>query len=213
MTTEDLDNLNSKITSVKFPHDFKGKVTDVTSERLKKAKATEMQLYLLHVLLPLLKPILDEELFVHHALFVTALQILNQDVCSQLDINNAQSLLDVYHRMNGIIYGRNFSTYTNHAITHLPHQRKLHGCPLVQMSNFVFEGYVIFAYFLGIYLKVELIFGVFEDLGQKCKIFQKQRSNNSQNDHNFPSSEKSAKLSSRKKISKLRTVKISSRKI
>ena len=160
MTTEDLDNLNSKITSVKFPHDFKGKVTDVTSERLKKAKATEMQLYLLHVLLPLLKPILDEELFVHHALFVTALQILNQDVCSQLDINNAQSLLDVYHRMNGIIYGWNFSTYTNHAITHLPHQRKLHGCPLVQMSNFVFEGYVIFAYFLGIYLKVELIFAV-----------------------------------------------------
>ena len=114
-------------------------------------KATEQQLLILHVLLPLLKNVLDEELFVHIALLVTAIQILNQDSCIESDIDDCKLLLGSYHRLNGDLYERRHSTYTNHALVHLPKQREEHGCPLVLMSNFVFEGYVMYfhVYFHG----------------------------------------------------------------
>ena len=139
ITKGELDDLNRKISGVKFPHDFKGKVTDVTQERLVRMKASEMQLFLLHVLLPLLKPILEVDVFVHHSLFVTAMQVLNQDICNDKDITNAQIMLDQYHRGNTELFERRQMTYTNHALIHLPEQRRQHGCPLVLMSNFVFE--------------------------------------------------------------------------
>ena len=44
--------------------------------------------------------------------------------------------------MNKDLYGDDAETYTTHALGHLPEQRKLHGCPLVLLSNFVFEGFI-----------------------------------------------------------------------
>ena len=135
ITQHELDELNGKISKVKFPHDLNGRITDLSQERLKRFKATEMQLFLLHALFPLLQPIFDTEIYVHHGLFVTAMQILNKDVCLDQDIANAQLLLDEYHKLNTEIYSRRYLTYTNHALIHLPDQRRAHGCPLVLLSN------------------------------------------------------------------------------
>jgi len=97
---------------------------------------------LLHVLLPLLNGILELDVFCHLGLLVTAIQMLNQDYCSDADIQTAGNMLDEYHRLNEEIFERKYLTYTNHALTHLARQRVMHGCPLVLMSNFVFEGYI-----------------------------------------------------------------------
>ena len=44
--------------------------------------------------------------------------------------------------MNAHLYGDQKQTYTNHALIHLPAQQRIHGAPLVLMSNFVFEGFI-----------------------------------------------------------------------
>ena len=142
ITKDELETLNKCVKTIKFPHDFKEKVTEVTIDSIRKAKATEQQLLFLHVLYPLLEAHIPEYHFIHIGLLVTAIQILNQDSCTLTEIEKAKSMLECYHRLNGDLYERCHSTYTNHALVHLPKQRKLHGCPLVLMSNFVFEGLV-----------------------------------------------------------------------
>ncbi|XP_066935956.1 uncharacterized protein [Clytia hemisphaerica] len=142
ITKGELEQLDQSVKAIKFPHDFKERVTEVSLESIRKAKASEQQLLILHILFPLLKGVLDEELFVHLGLLVTANHILNQDSASDQDVKNADTMLKTYHRLNEDLYNKSEMTYTNHALTHLAKQRKAHGCPLVLLSNFVFEGFI-----------------------------------------------------------------------
>ena len=91
------------------------KAPEISLRSLKRAKATEQQILLFHVLLPILKDYLDIDLFAHLGLFVTAIQTLNQDICSVDEITEAHDMLDEYHRLTEDLYGRQSCTYTNHA--------------------------------------------------------------------------------------------------
>ena len=70
------------------------------------------------------------------------MQLLNKDIAHENDIHLAEVMIDEYHRLNGELSGEESQTFTNHAIIHLADQRRKHGCPLVLLSNFVFEGFI-----------------------------------------------------------------------
>lgn len=142
MSQEDIMQINSCIKNVKFPHDFSKKVKFINLKSIKKAKAGEIQILLLHLLLPLFKDILPDDIYCHFGLLVCSIQILNADVCTEADIYLAEALLREYRKLNKHFYEETAQTYTNHALCHLPKQRKEHGAPLVCMSNFVFEGFI-----------------------------------------------------------------------
>jgi len=94
------------------------------------------------VLLPVLKSRIPNDIFCHFGLLVTALQLLNKDVAVEEEIQCAEDMLDHYHQLDVQLYGDNSQTFTNHGLTHLAAQRRVHGCPLLLLSNFVFEGFI-----------------------------------------------------------------------
>ena len=142
MSRQDLKEVNKTLKQIKYPHDFSKKVSSITEKEIKRAKACEMQVLLLHVLLPCLKSFIPDNVFCHLGLLVTALQLLNKDVAVEEDINLPEQMLDEYHRVDVEIYGVTSQTFTNHALIHLADQRRKNGCSLLLLSNFIFEGFI-----------------------------------------------------------------------
>jgi len=138
----DLATLNLLLKEVKFPHDFSKKVSEFSEQSVRRAKAGELQLLLLHLLLPILKSIIPNDVYCHFGLLVTAIQLLNKDVATDNDINTADQMLNLYHKIDASLYDDQSQTFTNHALIHLSEQRRTHGCPVILLSNFVFEGFI-----------------------------------------------------------------------
>ena len=137
-----LAEVNSTLRKIQYPHDFSKKMHFLTEKVVKRAKAGDLQLLLLHVLLPTLKGLIPTDSFCHLGLLVTSLQILNQDVACDKDVKLAENMLIEYHRVDQQLNGDDSQTFTNHALIHIADQRRKHGCPLVLLSNFVFEGFI-----------------------------------------------------------------------
>ena len=142
ITAQSLSEINDSLKEMKYPHDFSKKVTSIDEKSIRKGKAGFLQVVLLHVLLPLLKSRVPNSIFCHIGLLVTANQILNTDRVDENDISLAEEMLDEYHRLDVSLYGDHSQTFTNHALVHLADQRRKHGCPLILLSNFVFEGFI-----------------------------------------------------------------------
>ena len=142
ISDQDLHIINRKLSSLQLPHDFHKKVGLMHRKTFQKCKAGELQLYLLHLILPILKDILPHEYFCHMGLFVTAMHLLNQGTTTTTDINLAKILIEHYQRINHLLFGDRADTFTVHALRHLPDQIHHHGANLVVMSNFVFEGFI-----------------------------------------------------------------------
>ena len=138
----DLAELNALLRKVRLPHDFSKRVSELSEKSVRRAKAGELQLLLLHLLLPILKSVVPNNVYCHFGLLVTAMQLLNKDVATDSDIDLADQMLNVYHKVDVTLYGEKSQTFTNHALVHLAEQRRTHGCPLVLLSNFVFEGFI-----------------------------------------------------------------------
>ncbi|XP_066936442.1 uncharacterized protein [Clytia hemisphaerica] len=137
-----LDEINGILKQIHYPHDFSKKITSLNIKVVKRAKAGDLQLLLLHVLLPTLKDRIPDDSFCHLGLLVTSLQLLNQDSAREEDIKLAENMLIEYHRNDQRLHGDESQTFTNHALIHIADQRRKHGCPLVLISNFVFEGFI-----------------------------------------------------------------------
>ena len=142
LVLEDIELANKILSKMKYPHDFSKKVKLINVKSIKRAKAGELQILLLHVLLPIFKLILPQDIFCHFGMFVTAIQILNKEVNTYEDVRKSEELLHHYVKLNAGLFGEEAQTYTAHALLHLPQQRVEHGAPLVMMSNFVFEGFI-----------------------------------------------------------------------
>ena len=140
---DDIDDINTIIKRMKFPHDFHKKVNVINDSNIKKTKAGELQVLLLHVLLPVLRNVMPVDLFCHFGLFVTSMQILNQDYIDDNDIDLAYNMIRHYQKLKPYLFDDDATqTYTLHGLGHLASQRRWHGSPLVLMSNFVFEGFI-----------------------------------------------------------------------
>jgi len=139
---DNMKDINRQISKIKVPHDFHKKPRHLSASNARKAKATDHQLWLLHLLLPLLSEYLEPIIFYHLSMFVTAIQILNQDIITDTDCETAFNLLEHYQRLKANLYGDQAMTYTNHALLHLPRQVMEQGGPLILHSNFVFEGFI-----------------------------------------------------------------------
>ena len=142
LSKPDLNAVNKILRKIKFPHDFSKKVSSISEKLIRRAKAGEMQVLLLHVLLPAVKSFIPNHIFCHLGLLVTALQLLNNDVATDEDIIVAEEMLDEYHRVDVELYGETSQTFTNHALIHFADQRRKHGCPLLLLSNSIFEGFI-----------------------------------------------------------------------
>ena len=142
LSLQDISDINEKLRQVNYPHDFSNKINYLDQKIIKQAKADDFEILLLHILLPVLKDVLPIRPYCHIALLITAMQILNQEIVSEEDIFLTELLLDSYIRINVDLYGEQAQTYTAHALQHLPQQRRDHGASLVNMSNFVFEGFI-----------------------------------------------------------------------
>ena len=139
-----------------------------------------MQQKLLHTLLPLLKPHISNEVFCHFGLFVTAIQLLNKDSVNLDDIVCADQMLCEYHKLNVQLYGEESQTFTNHALLHLSVQRFEHGCPLVLLSNFVFEGFIAsikrqYHGSRGIIPQMVRNIGLLQNIGEICRKINNER--------------------------------------
>ena len=78
LVLEDIELTNEILSKMKYPHDFSKKVKLINVKSIKRAKAgRKLQILLLHVLLPIFKLILPQDIFCHFGMFVTAIQILN----------------------------------------------------------------------------------------------------------------------------------------
>ena len=119
LVLEDIE-LANEILSKMNPHDFSKKVKLINVKSIKRAKAGELQILLLHVLLPIFKLILPQDIFCHFGMFVTAIQILNKEVNTYEDVRKSEELLHHYVKLNAGLFGEEAQTYTAHALLHLP---------------------------------------------------------------------------------------------
>ena len=63
ISNEDLNSINKKLSSLELPHDFHKKVGLMNRKSFQKCKAGELQVYLLHLILPILKDVLPNQYF------------------------------------------------------------------------------------------------------------------------------------------------------
>ena len=142
LSARDIATINNMLPAIKYPHDFSKKVKVINIKSIKRAKAGELQIMLLHVLLPIFKHVLQNDIFCHFGMFISAIQTLNSNINDMEDIRKSNELLHHYVKLNVDLFGEDAQTYTAHALLHLPQQRVEHGAPLILMSNFVFEGFI-----------------------------------------------------------------------
>ena len=69
-------------------------MSQVNSKTVSKAKASEYQITLLHLMLPLLVDILPTDMILHLSLLVTAIHILHQDEFNDTDIKLAEEMMN-----------------------------------------------------------------------------------------------------------------------
>ena len=136
---EHKEELEAAMKEIRFPHDFNRKLRSFSE--IKRWKDREVQNFFLHVSLPLLKPFLPFEYFLHLSLLVTGIWLLTFDDITDNDIAIAKMLLSNYARLVEVIYGKRQVTYTVHGLQHLPEQVANFG-PLILHSGFVFEAMI-----------------------------------------------------------------------
>ena len=131
-----VQSLSERLQTIGLPHDFKRKFRSLNE--FKRWKASEKQNFFLHASLPVLKDILPSEIFYHHSLLVTGVQLLCDYSITDQEIDIAKAMLLNYARLLPELYDMSEATFNSHAITHLAEQVRQHG-PLILHSAFIFE--------------------------------------------------------------------------
>jgi hypothetical protein len=127
--------LNSKLKTVRFPHDFNRRPSNI--ELMSKWKSSEIKIFCFYVAIPLFVNHIPSIYFCSFAIYVFATRLLYEPA-TVANVNLAKEMLDNYHANLEKIYGDYAYDFTVHGLTHLASQVLKHG-PLKTHSNFVFE--------------------------------------------------------------------------
>lgn len=108
-------------------------------EDLKHWKATELKNWLLHYSVAVLRDILNPLYFFHWTLLVGGIGILCSDSISDVDLANADGMIQDFVLLMGTLYGPTKCTMNIHLLQHLSYYVSRRG-PIWAYSCFAFEG-------------------------------------------------------------------------
>ncbi|KAL7291425.1 hypothetical protein TKK_0005767 [Trichogramma kaykai] len=131
-----IDDLDSKLISIKVPHQM-CRLTRKLSER-GQWKAKEWENYILFYSLPLLFNVVSARVFNYWSLFVNALYILLKKEITCNELNEADEMLHEFVRNTQKIFKKRNMTYNIHQLLHLA-TSVMHWGPLYSHSTFPFE--------------------------------------------------------------------------
>lgn len=124
---------------VHWPSDFQRKPRSFTE--VKNWKATEFRSFLCYLAAVVLRGILDDDVYQHFCLLITAMRILlNKQLCATQHAF-AGRLLKTFVDHVPRLYDDTLLTYNMHGLVHLSEEGALHGC-LDNISCFPFESYL-----------------------------------------------------------------------
>ena len=128
--------MSRKLLSIK-PPDIVGRLPR-SLEDLKHWKATELKNWLLHYSIAVLHKILNPLYIFHWSLLVGAIGILCSDSISNEDLRHADSMLQDFVLLMGVLYGPTKCTMNIHMLQHFAYYVSRRG-PLWAYSCFAFE--------------------------------------------------------------------------
>ncbi|CAF0887295.1 unnamed protein product [Brachionus calyciflorus] len=112
-----IDEINSFLANVKFPHSQNRRFNCIDVNR--KIKSSELKVFILYLAVPILKRFLDPRLFMYLCLYIFSIRIFYEPIFDLKKLETAKEMIELYYQLIEEFYGESAYTYTIHAHLHL----------------------------------------------------------------------------------------------